>query len=266
MKRSIIAVLALALLGSAAPAFETAEQGWKEAYKLYSARKYKEAAPVFQKAADIAKKPQTKGNCLLYSGVCLYYAKQYDKAVALFQQVIDMEKAAPTTRAVAWRHLGYVLQRDKKTMEKALEAFQKAGELAGDDKNRARGIIAEAELLRRMKQGEKALAVYEKALALPKLRAYHKATALRAMGDAYAQMKQDEKACEYYAKAAEVKKVPPYYPCHALLRLGDARARLKQYDKAREAYQKCLAVAKIPTSIKKGAEAGLKRLEKAEGK
>ena len=263
MNRTVIVTLAIVFaLCSTGPAFENADQAWKEAYKLYGARKYKEAIPVLEKAAELAKTPDKKAYYRLYAGFSLYNTKQYDKAAPVFQEVIDAEKGHPSHKSLAWRHLGYMLQRKGKNDE-ALVAFQKAAELARDDKNKARGLIGEAELLIRLKQYDKAIAALQKTVDLPKVRTYHKSIALRYIGDVYARQKQDEKACECYARAAEVKKAPPYYTGQALLRLGAARARMKQYDKAREAYQKALALEKVSASIKKKAEQRLKKLEKA---
>ena len=260
----VVSVLACLLWASGVEAFESYSEAWKAGKKLYDTRKYTEAAPVLEQAAELAKKPGDKVAATMCVGYCLYNSRQYDKALPVFEKALAMEGVSKGYQGIAWRYVGYVQTR-KKAYEKALEAYRKSEQTAPGSKNKCRALHGVAETYVALKQPEKAVETYEKAAALPKLHPAYQSTALRCLGSLYASRKQYDKAREAFERATAVPKAGPRYTVHAWIAQADLEIALKQYGKARELLDKALAEKKVPKWLAKRRDRVKQRLDKIGG-
>ena len=124
----------------AAEEFASFQQALNAGNKLYAARKYDDAAPAFQRAAELAKTSSQKISALMQLGHCRLRTGKPEPARAAYEQALQVEQARPGEKSRAQLYIG-TTYRNQKNLAQAQIEFQKVLAIAGAGK----GDIATAQ-------------------------------------------------------------------------------------------------------------------------
>jgi tetratricopeptide (TPR) repeat protein len=275
MKRLGALAVFVAIMGVGSMAWaQTYDEVMKEAGAKYKARKYKDAAPLYEKAIGLATSDATKKSAQIRLGHSIYRSRKYLESVEVYKKaqenpsITDAEKNGlawymgeayryarkyPEARAQYEIRLAYkeLPVRDRayghmrigstytgeRNYEKAREAHIKAGGVEGlDPATRSIAQLNHGLSYFSQKKYDECIAEMEKVGAIEGAHADSCARALNHVGHAKRAKKDFEGAKAAYVAAAAVEKSGWYQRMYAKLYLGDLLLGMKDYEGAHKAY------------------------------
>jgi tetratricopeptide (TPR) repeat protein len=267
---------------------------YNAAYKLYRSKKYAEAIPAFTKLAEETTYPSNKFSCYIHAGYSARNLKKYDEAIAFAKKaskvknpyvydgktrIIDFmyngKKYKEITETITadeileWPkyyranvlNLLGLAQYNLKNGEDAEKTFEIMYKNAETDSYKGLALMRSGHNYRhRLKNTEKAVEAYNKAIEVPKASPNYKAEAYDGLAGLLVNQKKYDEAVAEYDKALKLK-LSGYWKARSLYGKGNALKSKGDTDDAIKCYKQSIAVKGAAGWTKKACNNQLKKLE-----
>lgn len=214
---------------------------WKEGLDLYRAKKYAEAAPLFEQAAAAATKPDQRAASVYYQGVSLSNDKQYDAAIAAWQKGLEDKEILAKDRSNLLRVIAttYYSQQKWEEAVKALQAVVDDETGVPDFKSVALLYLGRIDAIQKNPEG--ALANYRKSVALPDITPGQALSVKNTLADQLFTMKQYEEAGKVYDEIAADPAATDAHKFRVIYQHGQIAMAQKKYPEARKLFEDAAA-------------------------